>query len=443
MCLENNNLNGTIPSELGLLTELEYLGLRLGALRGVIPDALRRLTKLTHLSLYNNALSGALPEWFGELGQLQELALGNNMLEGTLPQVLGRFSDQMTLLAVDDNLLYGDIQVLNQLTKLQTLYLEKNDFQDTIDGTTFQGFARLAQLDISNNRFNGTLPVEWFDLTNLAGLKILDLHANQIAGSIPELIPDNNKLQVLAAHRNLLNGTIPESMGNFRDLDYVDFTLNPLFGTIPDLFGSYTRLEYLMLAGIPFEPGPIPESFRNISTLRDLSLKATQRTGTLPTWLGELPRLILLDLDSNDFNGTIPTELGDILSLNFLLLNRNNLNGQVPATLDGAGTLRKFVTNVTCDRYLSNLTQQVCHSELLMIEANSITGTVEFLCSNQLTTYADCGGPVPEVPNCTCCVCCIDGTPCHESDFLATYNPSDDTDYFRNTYQFVDLNITR
>ena len=36
---------------------------------------------------------------------------------------------------------------------------------------------------------------------------------------------------------------------------------------------------------------------------------------TLPTWLQNLDKVVLLDLDSNEFNGTIPTEIGNMISL--------------------------------------------------------------------------------------------------------------------------------
>jgi hypothetical protein len=61
----------------------------------------------------------------------------------------------------------------------------------------------------------------------------------------------------------------------------------------------------------------------------------------LPTWLKDLDKVVLLDLDSNEFNGTIPTEIGNMVGLQFLLLNRNSLEGDVPTELGFVTTLRK------------------------------------------------------------------------------------------------------
>eukprot|EP00527_Entomoneis_sp_CCMP2396_P002529 CAMPEP_0198138388 /NCGR_PEP_ID=MMETSP1443-20131203/1804_1 /TAXON_ID=186043 /ORGANISM="Entomoneis sp., Strain CCMP2396" /LENGTH=289 /DNA_ID=CAMNT_0043800147 /DNA_START=26 /DNA_END=895 /DNA_ORIENTATION=- len=61
LSLPSNNLSGPIPSELGLLTELTYLDLWVDALRGPIPSELGLLTKITHLDLADNALTGSVP----------------------------------------------------------------------------------------------------------------------------------------------------------------------------------------------------------------------------------------------------------------------------------------------------------------------------------------------------------------------------------------------
>lgn len=52
-----NPIGITIPSEFGLLPNLEFLGLALGDLKGSIPSQLARATNLTHLVLLNNQLS--------------------------------------------------------------------------------------------------------------------------------------------------------------------------------------------------------------------------------------------------------------------------------------------------------------------------------------------------------------------------------------------------
>ena len=73
-------LEGTIPSELGSLTNLQELSLNNNSLSGSIPSELGALTYLQHLSLNNNALSGSIPSELGALTYLQYLSLNNNAL---------------------------------------------------------------------------------------------------------------------------------------------------------------------------------------------------------------------------------------------------------------------------------------------------------------------------------------------------------------------------
>ena len=70
--LENNNLTGEIPSELGNLTNLESLNLENNNLRGEIPSELGNLTNLKSLYLEKNSLRGEIPSELGNLSSKLE-----------------------------------------------------------------------------------------------------------------------------------------------------------------------------------------------------------------------------------------------------------------------------------------------------------------------------------------------------------------------------------
>ena len=87
--LANNHLNGTLPTELGSLTNPTALSLNNNQLSGAIPAALGSLTTLTLLDLPGNQLSGAIPTALGNLTSLTRLDLSNNNLSGAIPTALG------------------------------------------------------------------------------------------------------------------------------------------------------------------------------------------------------------------------------------------------------------------------------------------------------------------------------------------------------------------
>ena len=92
--LGNRGLTGTIPPELGQLTELTSISLSnwseqpYNFLSGPITPELANLNKLEVLSLHGNFLSGSIPEELAQLEHLQALALSYNFLSGCIPESL-------------------------------------------------------------------------------------------------------------------------------------------------------------------------------------------------------------------------------------------------------------------------------------------------------------------------------------------------------------------
>ena len=79
LTLPGNRLTGTLPPELGDLTELQHLWLSDNALRGPIPTRLGDLTQLAGLYLQDNRLTGFIPEIFLELEHLRAFHFGGNL----------------------------------------------------------------------------------------------------------------------------------------------------------------------------------------------------------------------------------------------------------------------------------------------------------------------------------------------------------------------------
>ncbi|MED6120080.1 hypothetical protein PIB30_017526 [Stylosanthes scabra] len=83
--LSSNNLSGSVPSELFMLTGLQSLNLSRNQLMGKIPQDIGNLTLLESLDLSSNLFSGQIPQSMSALTFLGALNLSCNNFEGKIP----------------------------------------------------------------------------------------------------------------------------------------------------------------------------------------------------------------------------------------------------------------------------------------------------------------------------------------------------------------------
>ncbi|KAI4300012.1 hypothetical protein L6164_033432 [Bauhinia variegata] len=89
--LSHNNLNGSIPLELGNLMHIWAMNLSHNNLRGQIPTTLSNLKHTESLDLSFNNLSGEIPHQVIELTSLEIFNLAHNSLFGSTPNKNGQF----------------------------------------------------------------------------------------------------------------------------------------------------------------------------------------------------------------------------------------------------------------------------------------------------------------------------------------------------------------
>ncbi len=283
----NNQLTGSIPGELGSLSNLERLSLSFNELTGTIPTELGGLSNLESLDLSSNELTGTIPAGLGSLSNLESMSLSSNELTGSIPAELGG------------------------LANLKSLYLSFNEL--TGIPVELGSLSNLERLSLSFNELTGTIPTE---LGGLSNLESLDLSSNELTGSIPAGLGSLSNLESMSLSSNELTGSIPAELGGLANLKSLYLSFNEL-------------------TGIPVELG-------SLSNLERLSLSFNELTGTIPTELGGLSNLESLDLSSNELTGSIPAELGGLANLKSLYLSSNELTGSIPAELSGLANLKSL-----------------------------------------------------------------------------------------------------
>jgi len=148
--LNNNNLTGTLPVQIGMLTDLQHLILRGNQLTGNIPVEIRTLTNLITFDLGFNNLTGTIPSQIGQLLNLEYLFIGSgSLLTGTIPPELGQLT-KLKIIALDENQLSGALpEGFGNLHDLNLLFLQGNQLSSLPDLSSLEN---LNLLNCSNNQ---------------------------------------------------------------------------------------------------------------------------------------------------------------------------------------------------------------------------------------------------------------------------------------------------
>ena len=174
------------------------------------------------MNLAANRLTGSIPSELGNLSNLKDFRLGHNRLTGSIPSELGNLVN-LQWLDLGRNRLIGSIpSELGGLANLETMSLAVNSLTGSIR-SELGNLAKLRMLLLGDNRLTGSIPAEPGNL----GLNTLDLSTNQLAGALPPELGDVGNLRVLSLDFKQLTGPIPLSFANLVALDWFRFYMNP------------------------------------------------------------------------------------------------------------------------------------------------------------------------------------------------------------------------
>ncbi|KAJ3027138.1 UNVERIFIED_CONTAM: hypothetical protein HDU68_004372 [Siphonaria sp. JEL0065] len=145
------SLVGALPECLGNLQGLEWLVLSKTCLSGPLPESLASCTRLRHVDLSRCKFSGVFPCQFKNLVALEYFDVSHNELEGSLcDDAIGDWP-RLRKLDLSENRFHGSLPTkLGQLTMLQQLILAKNNFVGSIPAS-FGTLVELTHMDVSEN----------------------------------------------------------------------------------------------------------------------------------------------------------------------------------------------------------------------------------------------------------------------------------------------------
>ncbi|WP_299243963.1 immunoglobulin domain-containing protein [uncultured Aquimarina sp.] len=299
--LSLRNLNGTLPAEIGNLTELKELtifGSSSDNLTGSIPESICNLSKLETISISLNKLSGEIPSCLFSISTLKSINISGD-------------SPFFTLDLPND---------LSNLVNLETLNLQRVDLSS--EGgfpESILQLANIAKLSLSRNQLTGTIPPE---ISNLSKLTDLSISNNNMTGSIPSEIGLLNDLSSLRISNTLINGSIPIELGNLTELVSLVIANTNVDGEIPSELGNLNKLITLSISGTNIT-GEIPSTFSNLTQLRTLSLGRNNLNGSIPDFLTTFNNLNQIEFHNNNFSGDIP-DFTINSGLTRLLFDNNN-----------------------------------------------------------------------------------------------------------------------
>ncbi len=370
LSLFNNNLNGTIPVEIGDFSELTFLQIANNPfLFGTIPNEITNLSNLQTLALYSCGLSGELPTDIGNLTNLTYIGLFNNFFSGDLPASVA------------------------DLVNLQFIEINNNDFTGSLANLQ-SGFANLQVFNIANNNFEGTLP----DFTPLPNLQTLwiqnnkfefgdfeNQHASYVGNtnlnysfSPQKFLEAPENIAIAPLQSGTINSNISGSQntyfwikGNSGQGGSVvsnDQDLNLTINSTADYGSYYLEISSALVPGLllttnNFEVSDLPSNnpdydalvaFYNSTNGNNWNFNDNWLDNTKPlnTWTGvtineTTNRVEELSFGFNNITGTIPPEIGDLTELKVFSVQNNILSGTIPEEFWNLQNLEQMFFNIS------------------------------------------------------------------------------------------------
>ncbi|RVW83039.1 putative LRR receptor-like serine/threonine-protein kinase IRK [Vitis vinifera] len=343
-------LNGSLPSRLWLLSNLEYLYIGNNSLEGTISEVhFNKLSKLKYLDMSSTSLifkvkaswvppfqldymwmsscqmGPNFPTWLQTQTSLQYLDISKSGIVDIAPKWFWKWASHIdVLIDLSDNQISGNLSgVLLNNTYID---LSSNCFMGELPRLSPQ----VSVLNMANNSFSGPIsPFLCQKLNGKCNLEVLDMSTNSLSGELSHCWTYWQSLTHLNLGNNNLSGKIPGSMGSLFELEALHLHNNSLSGDIPPSLRNCTSLGLLDLGGYDYEnlmlviKGKESEYGSILKFVRSIDLSTEK--------MGRMKALESLDLSRNHLSGEIPQSMKNLSFLSHLNLSYNNFSGRIPS----------------------------------------------------------------------------------------------------------------
>nr|CAB3446209.1 unnamed protein product [Digitaria exilis] len=323
-------------------------------LTGVLPDEVVNLTYLQNLDLSRNFIQGTIPASWGDL-PVYNLSLQGNRISGTLPKELGR------------------------MPMLKSIQLEGNQIEGPIT-PELGNISTLERFFISANNITGELPSTFARLTNMTDFRV---DGNRISGKIPSFIKNWQSVNRIDMQGTLMSGPIPTEISLLKNL---------------------TELRVTDLNGPSMKFPPL----QNALHLTEVVLRNCSIYGEIPSYLGLMQYLKVLDISFNKFTGQVPPTFEGMRALQYLYLTDNMLTGDLPAWMLKNEASNKVNMDISYNNFTGNPPSDCQQANVNMVSSfstsndNSLKSCLrkDLPCmgkSHYRSLFINCGGKSVEV----------------------------------------------
>ena len=373
--LNSNNLTGSLSEKLGQLTELTELYINLNKqFAGNLPSSIGQLQKLESINIAQTAIGGEIPQSLSQCKALKNFMAWNNQLSGEIPDFWDQLPNIGVLQLYGNPGLTGNIPAsIGTLKSATGIQLKECNLTGNIPAS-FGGLEKCINLQLNGNKLSGVVPAEvqahpkwqattgWKYETNI----LPQQEGYELLLEAPTFSRQTDSLALVKIY-NIADGanwkasrrwTLTEPMdtwpgikldkeGRVIEMSITNGTVTSVEWEIPAALADLTELSTLQIVGSKLK-GEIPAFLYDMTKLAKIRFNTNDLTGEISDKIGQWTELTELYLNGNkDLGGGIPKTLGQLKKLVSINIAQTAIGGALPAELSGCESLQNFMAYET------------------------------------------------------------------------------------------------